>query len=239
MTIIFGVIIAVVLVTFAARAFVAADPQKLASAVWRIGLWAMLLLGLYFIVRGPAFIGGPLLFLAVAGIAPSLRRRRRAAGAWAPSGAGGGAAFGQSRVGSRFVDMTLDRETGAMDGVVKEGAERGRRLSDLEETEIDALWRDAGVVDADSAALLFAYYRWRFGHEPDLGGAEPPRGSGAAMSLEDAREILGVGPGASAEDIRAAHRRLLQRAHPDAGGSDWLAAKINAARDRLLDDESP
>lgn len=58
-----------------------------------------------------------------------------------------------------------------------------------------------------------------------------PRG---AMSREEALAILGLGPGATEEDIRAAHRRLMRAAHPDSGGSDWLASRINQARDRLL-----
>ncbi len=60
----------------------------------------------------------------------------------------------------------------------------------------------------------------------------PPPSSG--MSTTEARDILGVGPGATRPEIEAAFRRLMQRAHPDHGGSAGLAARINAARDRLL-----
>lgn len=67
---------------------------------------------------------------------------------------------------------------------------------------------------------------------PPPGGMRPPPRGG--MSHAEALEILGLRPGASAEDIRAAHRRLMQAAHPDRGGSDWLAARINQARDTLL-----
>ncbi len=63
-------------------------------------------------------------------------------------------------------------------------------------------------------------------------GGPAPRSS--AMTREEAYQVLGLKVGASEADIRAAHHRLMRAAHPDAGGSDWLAARINQARDRLL-----
>jgi hypothetical protein len=63
--------------------------------------------------------------------------------------------------------------------------------------------------------------------------APPPR-AGGPMSRAEAYQVLGLQPGASEDDVRAAHRRLMQAAHPDHGGSDWLAARINQARDVLL-----
>jgi hypothetical protein len=63
----------------------------------------------------------------------------------------------------------------------------------------------------------------------------PPRPRSSRMSLKDARAILGVGPEATPAEIRAAHKRLMRRAHPDAGGTSGLAAQLNAARDRLLE----
>ena len=64
------------------------------------------------------------------------------------------------------------------------------------------------------------------------GGTGTPRGG--TMSRAEALEILGLRPGASAEEIRAAHHRLMRAAHPDAGGSDWIAARLNLAREALL-----
>lgn len=66
------------------------------------------------------------------------------------------------------------------------------------------------------------------------GRAPPPRPGRGPMSRAEAYQVLGLAPGASEADIRAAHRRLMRAAHPDAGGSDWLAARINQARDVLL-----
>ena len=54
------------------------------------------------------------------------------------------------------------------------------------------------------------------------------------MTRQEAYQVLGLAPGASETDIRAAHHRLMRTAHPDAGGSDWLAARVNMARDVLL-----
>jgi DnaJ homolog subfamily C member 19 len=69
---------------------------------------------------------------------------------------------------------------------------------------------------------------------PGGGRAAPPPRGGGPMSRAEAYQVLGLQPGASEVDIRAAHRRLMLGAHPDHGGSDWLAARINQARDVLL-----
>jgi hypothetical protein len=71
-----------------------------------------------------------------------------------------------------------------------------------------------------------------------LNSAAPPSAPPASsrMSPEEARSILGVGPGASAEEIQAAYMRLIRMAHPDKGGTTGLATQLNAARDRLLQD---
>jgi len=83
------------------------------------------------------------------------------------------------------------------------------------------------------------YQRWQAARGRRIGGGMGP-GQGArpsrstTMSRDEAYEVLGVSPGASESEIREAHRRLMRGAHPDAGGSDWLAARINQARDILL-----
>jgi 4-amino-4-deoxy-L-arabinose transferase-like glycosyltransferase len=65
------------------------------------------------------------------------------------------------------------------------------------------------------------------------GGSQPSNGK-HTMSAEQAREVLGLKPGCSKEDIILAHRRMMQKVHPDRGGSDYLAAQINTAKDILL-----
>jgi DnaJ homolog subfamily C member 19 len=82
---------------------------------------------------------------------------------------------------------------------------------------------------------------WRRWHQGSagLGGftstaPPPPPRQSSSMTRQEAYEVLGLKPGADAEAIHAAHRRLMRTAHPDAGGSDWLASRVNQARDVLL-----
>ena len=74
----------------------------------------------------------------------------------------------------------------------------------------------------------------RINRRPRPAGSQPPRPEPEGMGLSEARSILGVEPSASSAEIRAAYKRLMQRAHPDKGGTAGLAAQLNAARDRLL-----
>ena len=134
-------------------------------------------------------------------------------------------------VETAFLSMTLHHDSGRMTGSVKAGQFAGRDLATLTLSELLALLQECQVADVDSVALLEAWLDrahpdWR--SEP---AAEPRSG---AMTRAEALEILGLAEGADEDAIRAAHRRLMRSAHPDQGGSAWLAARINAARDFLL-----
>lgn len=154
-------------------------------------------------------------------------------------GSGGGGGGGASTVSSRYVEMTLDHANGRMDGRVLEGLLAGRRLSTLSEAEALHLWREARD-DADSQRLLEAwldraYPEWR-GDDRDSEGSERRKASSTGtMTHDEALEVLGLDSGATADDIRAAYRRLMAQAHPDKGGSTWMAAKLNEARAVLLE----
>jgi hypothetical protein len=80
------------------------------------------------------------------------------------------------------------------------------------------------------------YQRWQAARGRRIGGlgSGPGARRPGPMAREEAYEVLGLHPGASETEIKEAHRRLMRGAHPDAGGSDWLAARINQARDILL-----
>lgn len=157
------------------------------------------------------------------------------------AGGGSGAGGGQSSIRTRYLDMTLDHGSGAMDGRVLEGPFAGRRLSDLSSPELLRMLELYQDSDQQSAAVLTAYLDrehpdWR--EQASAGardaGSRDAAGMTKGMTREDALSILGLEPGADAGAIRAAHRRLMQKLHPDRGGSDYLAAQINAAKALLL-----
>jgi hypothetical protein len=134
-------------------------------------------------------------------------------------------------VESAFLTMTLDHDSGRMTGSVKAGQFAGRDLATLTLQELLSLLDECQIADADSVALLEA---WLDRAHPDWRTEPAAAPRSAAMTREEALDILGLNEGADEDAIRAAHRRLMRSAHPDQGGSAWLAARINAARDFLL-----
>lgn len=143
-----------------------------------------------------------------------------------------------SQVEASFLRMTLDHDTGHLDGEVTKGAFTGRKLSALSFDDLMALHAEARG-DAESAALLEsfldrAHADWR-ARGSETAAAPPPAASGA-MTRDEALQILGLPHDAKPDDIKAAYRRLMTQLHPDKGGTDYFAAKINAAKDLLLKD---
>ncbi len=219
--------------------FVNADPVRLARNLkWAgIGLAAVAVIGLVLVppVRELAALLFPLAMSM-----PLLSRLRRLFDRYrAPAG-------GQSStVTTAFLRMSLDHDTGSMSGTVLRGRFAGTRVEELGVADLLALLRECRAADEEGARLLEAYLDrlhpdWRDDlssgrgdGEAGSGGAE--RGpAGSDISVEEAYAILGLGPGATREQIKEAHRRLMVKLHPDHGGSDYLATKINRARDVLL-----
>ena len=134
-------------------------------------------------------------------------------------------------VETAFLNMTLDHDSGRMTGSVKAGQFAGRDLAALNLPELLLLLEECQIADIDSVALLEA---WLDRAHPDWRSEPAAEPRSAAITREEALDILGLKEGADEDAIRAAHRRLMKTAHPDQGGSAWLAARINAARDLLL-----
>lgn len=229
-----------------ARAFVSADPRTLAHTMRYGGI----VLGVVVIVfltltgrLGTALMLGALafpLFTRWRTLRDTLRSAR------GPSG-------GQtSRVETLYLRMTLHHDTGAMTGEVLHGTWRGRTLDSLTLGQLLSLLDDCRRDDPQSASVLEA---WMDRTHPDWhsrsgdsagasrggggagaggGGGGSGSGRGGPMTPEEAYEILGLSPGATPEQVKEAHRRLMMKMHPDHGGSNYLAAKINQAKDLLL-----
>jgi hypothetical protein len=144
-----------------------------------------------------------------------------------------------SEVETRFLHMTLNHDSGDMDGKVLEGPQRGKRLSELALPELLNMLQEYRRNDAQSAAVLEAFLdryftdEWR-NSEFENGQGRAGAAADGKMRADEAREILGVGAEATREQIIEAHRHLMQKLHPDRGGSTYLAAKINEAKRVLL-----
>jgi len=223
---------ALVLFLIAARAYTMTNPQVLVRQL-RIGVGVAALAGAGFLV-----------FRGLVGYAMSLA----ALGSWLLWGAGGfpwggfpgGAqkSAGQtSRVETEHLEVELEHDTGAISGQVRKGRFAGRELESLAPIEMAQLWQDCRFADPQSALILEAYLdrvhpSWR----EDLSRADGGEGAASSgkMTREQALDILGLEAGAGEDEIRRAHRELMMKVHPDHGGSTFLAAKLNEAKDVLL-----
>ncbi len=147
-----------------------------------------------------------------------------------------------SRVETRYLTMKLDINSGSLSGRILRGPLRGKPLKALSFDEGLSLQRECERADQQSAQLLETWLRRTFPDAWEKEQAAAARasarsGNGAlaeSMSFDEACLILDVTPDASTRAVKEAHHRLMQRVHPDHGGSTYLAAKINQARDRLL-----
>jgi hypothetical protein len=161
---------------------------------------------------------------------------------WAPFGPAGFSSRTQrgsgqqSKVRSAFLDMTLDHDSGALTGDVIAGPYAGRSLAEFDLAGLRELIRG---FDDESRALLAGYLDrrfpdWRAGAGADAGTGAGTHASRGKMTREEAYQILGLAPGASNDAIAQAHRNLMKKLHPDQGGSTYLAARVNEARDLLI-----
>lgn len=215
------------------RAFVTADPARLSRFItWFLGAVAVLGAGAALVLLLLSERLLPVL-VAVGTFSPvAIRLWRR----WRTQGPSAGPKpHRTSQVESDTIAMNLDHVTGEMSGVVKRGVYAGRRLEQLTEDEILDLWRQCRAADADGARLVEAYLDRAFADWRQKAASGARHGSTSdAMTREEACAILGLTADAGEAEIREAHRRLMKKVHPDQGGSNYLAAKLNRAKEVLL-----
>lgn len=207
--------------------FMRADAARIASSMRLVGPLAIGIVGLGMILIGRVGVGGMLLSTALGwyGAARVRHNARKTPGK-------------RSHVRTAALEMELDHDSGELDGVVLAGRFDGRPLGELSDEELLEL-HDELQGDGESRQLLEAYLDgrlplWRENAQADDGGRQAGAPASGPMTKQEAYQILGLEAGASAADVRKAHRRLMQRLHPDLGGSSFLAARINEAKDVLL-----
>jgi hypothetical protein len=223
-------LIGLILLVIAAQAFTRANPATLAIGLRRgigVGLLAisvgLAVIGRWQIAAPVALVGFSLLGFA-GGIPGFGSRTQRSQGQ-------------TSTVRSPWLEMTLDHDSGRIEGTILRGQYTGESLDSLEvESLLDLL---SELDDTQSRQLLEAYLDRRapgWSEDSDTDAAAGPGGTGTAgpMTAEEAYQVLGIEAGADEAEIRRAHKELMLKLHPDRGGSTYLAAKINEAKEFLL-----
>ena len=214
--------------------FLRANPSSMARALrvimvilGGIGVGAMLIFGLRFLPGLLPELMGLAGVVITALIARAVRNR--------PSGGFSSPGTGQrTEVNTAFLKAWIDHASGDVGGTVLAGQFAGRPFDLLTDAELLELGAEC-AADGDSLRVLEAYLDRRLGADwRNTQHTQPPRGPRTDMTREEALAVLGLAEGASVDDIRAAHRRLIQRMHPDVGGTADLAARINRAKDVLL-----
>jgi len=151
----------------------------------------------------------------------------------------GAAPARSSRICSAMIEMEIDHATGRMEGSVLAGSLAGRRLSSLDHSALRRLYEECNALDPEGLALLQSYLDRRFaGWREDAQGDRDTRtrvhAQAGVMSKDEAYQVLGLQPGASLDEIQKAYRTLMKKLHPDQGGTAYLAARVNQARETLL-----
>jgi hypothetical protein len=226
-TVVLGIVSLLVILWFVNR-FVQANPKGMTLLVQKGGGVAAIIAAVFLFSIGQLAVALPLAFMGFGLLG------------WLPLdmfGIGTRKSTGQvSRVRSAFLEMELDHDSGAMRGRFVAGRHQGVALETLDTSTLVGL---IGEVDDESRALLMAYLDrrdagWREHAQDDAATGQHGPWRAGKMTDEEAYQILGLQPGASAEEIGRAHRSLMKKLHTDQGGSTYLAARVNEAKDILL-----
>ncbi len=229
--------VAVLVLYLLLQMFRAANPTVLARALKIVGGVVALAVAAFVGLRGELAVAIPIGVFG-AGLL-----------GWSPFGQSGfgniGGIFGggtqrsagqRSQVRSQFLEMTLDHESGALKGQIVAGPYVGRSLDEFDLPQLTAM---AAAFDPESVALLESYLdrrfpAWRKNAQGNAAGGQRRATASGKMTEEEAYQILGLKPGAGRDEIGKAHRTLMKKLHPDQGGSTYLAARVNEAKDTLL-----
>ncbi|MEI7601053.1 MAG: molecular chaperone DnaJ [Aestuariivirga sp.] len=212
------------------KSFANAQPAQVRGLIRKLGGVAVMAFGVFMMLKGEINVAIPLFMLGLglmgqqAMFPNGMPWQRKTPGQ-------------ASRVSTSLIAMQLDHDTGRMDGNILAGSLKGRKLSSLTLVEAQALHAQCAAATDQSRALFEAWIErthpeWRAQWNSGAGRAAAT--TSQKMTRAEALAILGLKEGATPDDIRAAHRRLMKTAHPDLGGSDYLAAKINEAKEFLL-----
>ena len=212
------------------KSFANAQPAQVRGLIRKLGGAAVMAFGVFMMLKGEINVAIPMFMLGLglmgqqAMFPNGMPWQRKTPGQ-------------ASKVSTGLIAMQLDHDTGRMDGDVLAGPFKGRKLSSLTLAEAQALHAQCAAATDQSRALFEAWIErthpeWRAKWDSWAGRAAAT--TSQKMTRAEALAILGLKEGASPDDIRAAHRRLMKTAHPDLGGSDYLAAKINEAKEFLL-----
>jgi len=237
----------IALAVLTVRRFLDAAPPAALAKKFRRGLILGGMLGLLFLAATGrlgwllALVGAliaavlrlaPVIIQLLIQYAPLLRRwqQQQAATQRTASDSGRSSSF----VETHFLRMQLDHTTSEITGIVLKGGYAGRSLHDLTVEQLSELYGDYIRDDPESASLLEAYMERVHGASWQERESRAEGHDQGKMTAEEAYRVLGIASGSPREIVIDAHRRLMQRLHPDRGGSDYLAAKINQAKDVLL-----
>lgn len=236
---------ALVIALLLARGFTTANPSAIARQLKFLGGVLLMAIAAVLAVRGRIDLG---LLIGFAGWGLLMGRGVLP---WGSGGWGGGSSSGGSpgsRVVTDHLDMELDIASGTVRGTILKGRFAGQDIETLSPAELVLIWQDYTFTDPNSAQILEAYLdrrhpTWRDDLERESTdgdtshtGQRTSSPRSGAMTRAEAYEILGLQEGASDDAIRSAHRELMKKVHPDRGGSNYLAAKINAAKALLVGD---
>ncbi len=229
--------VAVILLYMLLQMYRAANPVLLARAIKIVGGVIALVIAAFVGFRGELAVAIPIGIFG-AGLL-----------GWSPFGAGSFANIGgffsglgspsagqSSQVRSQYLEMSLDHDSGQMAGRFVAGPNAGRMLDEFSLEQLTAM---IPTFDAESVTLLESYLdrrfpAWREHAERNAAGGQRRSAPAGKMTDEEAYQILGLQPGAGRDEIGRAHRALMKKLHPDQGGSTYLAARVNEAKDTLL-----